>query len=298
MCIIAAIPQGKQISKATLKRCWENNQHGGGFMYSDGKKIIIYKELTSFKRYYRAFIEAKEMYSKSAFVCHFRISTHGKVNEDNCHPFHVYDNLGFCHNGIIRNAPTSNDYSDTYMFNETILKMLPKNFLSNLSIMALIKEYIGSGSKLCFLSYDSKLTFVNESAGQWDDGVWYSNGGYKEVKYYDRGGTRVGTYGTTYGGNSYGTNWKQGSVGFASAVIPNVSKKSEPKKVSDIDWDMRLKSDKLDREVIDIAISKEADYYSYNSKCAFCDTHLHTYHEKQNECCIKCEDRYTNEWHF
>jgi hypothetical protein len=293
MCIIAAIPQGKQISKATLKRCWENNQHGGGFMYSDGNKIIIYKELTSFKRYYRAFIEAKEKYSKSAFVCHFRISTHGKINEDNCHPFHVYDKLGFCHNGIIRNAPTSNNYSDTFMFNETILKMMPKNFLSNPSIMVLIQEYIGSGSKLCFLSSDSKLTFVNEKAGYWDKGVWYSNGGYKEVKYYDRGGTRVGTYGTTYG-----TNWNQGSIGFASAVIPNVAKKSEPKKVVDIDWDIRLKSDRIDSEVIDIAKSKEADYFAYNSRCAFCDKIVETYYEKQNECCMKCEDRYSNEWHF
>ncbi len=39
MCIIAAIPQGQQITKGTLKRCWENNPHGGGFMYSDGSKV-------------------------------------------------------------------------------------------------------------------------------------------------------------------------------------------------------------------------------------------------------------------
>jgi hypothetical protein len=56
MCIIVAIPQGKKISKQVVKRCWENNPHGGGFMYSDGKKVIVEKEMSSFKRYCKALI--------------------------------------------------------------------------------------------------------------------------------------------------------------------------------------------------------------------------------------------------
>ena len=305
MCIIALIPQQKQISKATLKRCWENNQHGGGFMFTDGKRVHTHKEMSSFKRYWNNFIDARNKYPKSVFVCHFRISTHGKINEDNCHPFKVNDKLGFAHNGIIRNAPTSSDYSDTYMFNVSILQHLPSNFLSNKSIIALIKEYIGSGSKLAFLSHDNKYTIVNESAGQWDEnGVWFSNGGYKEVKYYDRGGTRVGTYGQSWGTSAYNTSYHQSQIGYANVVTHNLNAKPKPKPIevpSKNDWDFvdRIQNDKkIDSEVVNVAKSVIADRYAYDTKCMFCEQTLSTYIEKQNEVCYACEDAYERSWHL
>jgi glutamine amidotransferase len=299
MCIISAIPSNKQISKSTLKRCWENNPHGGGFMYTDGKKVFVYKEMTSFKRYFREFIAKREQYPQSSFVCHFRISTHGKINEENCHPFLVNDKLGFVHNGIIRNAPISNDYSDTNMFNRTILQQLPSNFLSNDAMVSLITDYIGSGSKLAFLDKDNNISIINEKAGQWDEnGVWFSNGGYKETKYYDAGGTRVGTYGTTWGGGTnkvyYGSNVKQSSMGFASSVIPNISgNKNVGSKFKDIQWEEKLKN-KVDNDVVELAKSSYGDKYAL--KCVWCDSSLSTYYEKNNECCTKCEDRYSRDW--
>jgi predicted glutamine amidotransferase len=297
MCIIASIKSNQQISKSTLKRCWNNNPHGGGFMFTDGKKIHVYKEMSSFKRYYNTFLEKRQQYPESNFVCHFRISTHGKINDTNCHPFKVNDKLGFVHNGIIRNAPVSAEYSDTYMFNVTILQTLPSNFTSNVAMLTLIKEYIGSGSKLCFLSADNKLTYVNESAGQYDEnGVWFSNGGYKEVKYYDAGGVRVGSYGQTWGNDYKPSNTnshvKQSSIGFASAVIPNVANnKNVGSKVNNINWNERLKSD----------TKVESDVFTYFSKsyeecCCFCDKNLSTYTEKNNGVCFHCEDRYSKEY--
>jgi len=303
MCIIASIKSKQQISKATLKRCWENNPHGGGFMFTDGKKVHTHKEMNSFKRYYNAFLEKRQQHPNSNFVCHFRISTHGKINDTNCHPFNVNDRLAFVHNGIIRNAPISIEYSDTYMFNTTILQNLPTNFTTNVSILTLLKEYIGSGSKLCFLSSDNKLTYVNESLGQTDEnGVWFSNGGYKEVKYYDAGGVRVGTYGQSYGGNTnskvnnyyYGSNYKQSSMGFASAVIPNISEnKNVGSKIDNIDWNNRLKNDK---KIESDVITASKKYFSYEDNCTFCDKILSSYTEKNNGVCFRCEDKYTNEF--
>jgi glutamine amidotransferase len=294
MCIIAAIPTKKQISKATLQRCWNNNQHGGGFMFTDGKKIHTFKEMSSFKRYWKAFVHARETYPESSFVCHFRISTHGKINEENCHPFLVNPKLGFAHNGIIRNAPTSPNYSDTYMFNVTILQNLPSNFLSNVSIQLLLQEYIGSGSKLAFLSYDNKITLINEKAGQWDEnGVWFSNGGYKEYDYFDAGGTRVS--GSFYSGGTYTKSYKQSSMGFASSVFPSTNSK-----INEIDWDKKLKTEKVDSNVVAYAKSDCCDAFdyksSYDDKCGFCDKTLVGYREKQNGYCYHCEDKYTNEW--
>jgi hypothetical protein len=287
MCIIAVIPQRKQISKSTLQRCWNNNQHGGGFMFTDGNKIITHKEMSSFKRYWKSFVSSREQYPKSTFVCHFRISTHGKVNEDNCHPFHVNKKLGFAHNGIIRNAPTSSDYSDTYMFNETILKHLPNDFLNNEAIVSLIKEYIGSGSKLAFLSHDNTYTIINESMGQWDNGIWFSNGGYKEYDYFDRGGVRVqGSWGS---GSYSNTNAKPKS----SYVQQNIGYNSNLPKYDFNDWTSKLKNDKkLDNTIVKKAMSDDCDCFDYTnkylSKCDFCNKELHTYTEKENKCCQKC----------
>lgn len=191
MCIIVAIPTNKDISKATLKRCWDNNPHGGGFMYANNGNVVTFREMYSFNRYWKELCKARLLFRKSGFVCHFRISTHGKINEDNCHPFLVNKSLGFAHNGIIYSAPKSEDYSDTYMFNEVILKKLPSGFLSNPSIVSLIRSYIGSGSKLAFLNGSGIISIVNEKSGKWDNGVWYSNSGYKKLDYFDYGGTKV-----------------------------------------------------------------------------------------------------------
>lgn len=309
MCIISAIPTGKQISKATLQRCWNNNQHGGGFMFTDGKKVHTFKELTSFKRYWKAFTEARALHPDSSFVAHFRISTHGKIDETNCHPFLVNNHIGFVHNGIIRNAPVSQNYSDTYMFNATILQQLPKGFLENHAIMSMVKEYIGSGSKLCFLTHENKLVFVNEKAGEWDEnGVWFSNGGYKEWGYYDRGGVRTGAYGTTFGDTTYAPiknathdthkpTYKQSNMGFASAVY-----REEKPKINNINWEEKLKAKKIDNNVVDYAKSGCCDTFdvskSYDDKCGFCDTTLKGNYEKNSGYCMRCEERYATEWMF
>lgn len=192
MCIIIAVPSGKNVSKQTIKRCWQNNPDGGGFMYNKDSKVKVFKELNSFNRYYKEYTRAKEENGKSAFVLHFRISTHGVINETNCHPFLVSPSLGFAHNGIISAAPYSKNFSDTFMFNETILKQLPSGFLGKKVYTDLLTNYIGYGSKLAFLDFKGNITLVNESAGVWDEGIWYSNKGYNYAKYYDVGGTKVG----------------------------------------------------------------------------------------------------------
>ncbi len=276
MCIIAAIPQGQQITKGTLKRCWENNPHGGGFMYSDGSKVIVYKEMVSFKKYWKAFHQAKTTYTNSSFVCHFRISTHGKINETNCHPFLVNKGLGFAHNGIIYNAPKSDNFSDTYMFNEAILKMLPNTFLTNTAMVSMIQHYIGTGSKLAFLNTKNEITIINESAGVWDDGVWYSNSGYKATKYFDFGGTKVGS---VYPSPTYS---------YAKPIskpMPSLFDKKEDAKNSS-EWYEEKEGDEGNVYSTDW----DLDYYGNPRRrnCDFCGEQLVTSSERINDCCNTC----------
>jgi predicted glutamine amidotransferase len=94
-------------SEKILQECEEANPHGGGYAFWDsdnnvwrsgkGKHVsgkLVYARM---KAYFRTNKE------KGKFLFHFRIATHGNVNNNLCHPFPFGDALLF-HNGIVSNA--------------------------------------------------------------------------------------------------------------------------------------------------------------------------------------------------
>jgi predicted glutamine amidotransferase len=191
MCIAILNTPKYVLSKQTLNNCWENNSDGAGMLYIENGVLTSFKELTSFKKYFKHYKEAKKRNKSSWFVLHFRISTHGKINETNCHPFMVNDDLGFVHNGIIGGVGSSPDFSDTYLFNQTILKSLPSGFEHNEGIGKLLSDFIDY-SKLIFLNSKNEWSIIGESKGHWADGNWFSNDTYKYVsQYLDYGGTKI-----------------------------------------------------------------------------------------------------------
>jgi hypothetical protein len=192
MCIAILNTNRSTLKKQTLRNCWENNGDGAGMLYIDNdNKLGVIKEMRSFDNFYNNYLDIKRKYGKRNIVLHFRISTHGKVNETNCHPFITNDEVGFVHNGMIYDVPTSTEFSDTYMFNETILKNLKNGFETNEVILDMLEFYIGSGSKLIFLNTDNQYAIVNEKAGHWSMGCWFSNHSYEQVNsWVDYGGIR------------------------------------------------------------------------------------------------------------
>lgn len=209
MCIAILNTKKTTLSKESLRNCWENNGDGAGILYINNKKMQVFKEMKSFDNFYNNYIEIKRKYGRNNIVLHFRISTHGKVNETNCHPFLVNDDLGFVHNGMIYDVPTSKDYSDTYMFNETVLKSFNEGFEYNDTVMEMLEIFIGKGSKLIFLNKDNEYRIVNEEAGHWYMDCWFSNSSYKQVNdYVDYGGKKV------YKGshNTWASNYQSNNV--------------------------------------------------------------------------------------
>jgi hypothetical protein len=73
--------------------------------------------------------------------------------------------------------PQSNEFSDTYLFNQLILQKLPKDFTRNEAITNLIAQYIDY-SKLIFLDSADNWTIINEDLGEWNGDNWYSNKSY------------------------------------------------------------------------------------------------------------------------
>jgi hypothetical protein len=181
MCIIAIQPQGQSISKETLKKGWDSNSHGAGMMYSEGGEFIVKKVMNDFEGFYRMYTDASA--KDVAIVLHFRIATSGGINDYNLHPFQVSDDVWFCHNGILDiEVPLKSKENDTQIFNNTILKKLPTGFLYNEGIMNMIYYSIGSYNKFVFLDNEGDYHIVNEEAGIWDNGIWYSNKSYMIYK--------------------------------------------------------------------------------------------------------------------
>ena len=128
MCIAINCDKGARITKEHFMNSWENNPDGFGMLWADQGKLLSWKTLTDPEKAYENYIRiADQVGDKSEMVLHFRIGTHGGKNMSNCHPFYVNENLAFVHNGMLDiNIPEQHKgHSDTWMFNESILKKLP-----------------------------------------------------------------------------------------------------------------------------------------------------------------------------
>jgi len=183
MCIAILKPEGETIDKTRLENCFENNEDGAGYMFSKNGVLRFFKGFFKFEEFYNSYERNVLDNGNPISAIHFRITTHGNTDKANCHPFKVNKKLGFIHNGVINMVKTDKNKSDTSMFNEIILKHLPKGFIRNQAITNLIDESIGN-SKLVFLDNKGNYLISNESKGEWDNNVWYSNSSYQYCYYY------------------------------------------------------------------------------------------------------------------
>lgn len=185
MCIALFVKPGAEISDEVLKTCYINNDDGCGFAYVSRENKVVVNKTMNFDTFLADFREAQAESTHSPFLVHFRIATHGTVDEFNCHPFFVDEDTAFIHNGVIHGIPTDHLKSDTQMFNELILQGLPEGWEFNLSIKPLIEDFIGY-SKLVVLKSDCTWNIFNEKKGEWntEKDIWYSNTSYKpRVRY-------------------------------------------------------------------------------------------------------------------
>jgi predicted glutamine amidotransferase len=127
MCIAIYKKEGTRLTDDTLHNCWYANSDGAGFMYAEHNKLHVHKGYFTLDE----FKEAYEPHKDKQAVVHFRIRTHGDINYENCHPYSVDRNLAFIHNGTISKASSRyKDKSDTWHFNEDVLKPLRQRYTS------------------------------------------------------------------------------------------------------------------------------------------------------------------------
>lgn len=197
MCIIIAKEIGKSLPDIDLlKRCWEKNPHGGGYMFNANDKVIIKKGFMTFDDFYQSLMSTHQKYNlkNKALVIHFRIATSGAIDKGNCHPYPLTNEktklrkneidtfLGIAHNGIIRKYNhKSKILNDTQLFIQDILYELILNTTTNFYMTNVFKKIIESminGSRLVFLNGNGEITKIGKWYEQCD--LFFSNLSYKK----------------------------------------------------------------------------------------------------------------------
>lgn len=225
MCIAILKKEGAEITDETLAECYLRNSDGCGFSYIDNDGAMQVKKTMDYDEFLADFRMAEQT-CESPFLIHFRIATHGTVDEFNCHPFSIDEETSFIHNGIVPAMPTDARKSDTQMFNELFLQELPEGWRLNVAMKSMVEKFIGQ-SKLVWLNTDGSWDIFNESKGVWEGEVWFSNTSYKpwpKTTYYTKANTYKGRTGGGQGsGNKFPLVPKVGTTGQGKAFVPSDS---------------------------------------------------------------------------
>lgn len=185
MCLALIQTQGVRIPNSHLRNGWDNNPDGAGFMYCKNGELVIEKPFFDYIDFSRAYRKAWQQYGASSpFVVHFRYATHGAQDEVNTHPHELADGrIGLVHNGILMDFIPDPDYkiSDTAWFCLTVLAARDEYMLMDSDFLDWIGKLIDISNKFILLRGDGQYVIVNEKSGHWNDGIWYSNHGYRYV---------------------------------------------------------------------------------------------------------------------
>lgn len=218
MCLAIYKPAGKVVPEEHLEEGFTSNPDGAGYAYiADDGKVHYAK---GFFRY-EDFIKHYNRYVKPEHeaVIHFRWATVGAKNTDNCHPFLAGNGGVLVHNGPqIQNLGNS-EVSDSREFAEKIIARFNKETIE--SMKDVLEGYLGF-NKAAVL-YPTGVVLLNEKLGVWDDGIWYSNDGYK--MYY-----------SSYDWKNW-KNWKTGNT--------TTTELEEPPLYRDADGEYELTDDYL-----------------------------------------------------
>jgi glutamine amidotransferase len=174
MCLAIYKPKSLIVDEDDIYLGFLTNPDGAGFSYKYRGAINIEKGFFGFDDFYDVY----QNYQELECCIHFRLATHGIIDEDNCHPFPVNKKLALLHNGIIDIPCPSIKKSDTWHFVEQYIKPNAGEVLNNLSLQRTLKKVIGYSKVI--LHGTNKVVILNECWGEWVDGVWFSNNYFRK----------------------------------------------------------------------------------------------------------------------
>lgn len=186
MCLLTFIPAGVMPDENALLNGSMFNDDGHGYAVVDltegriitGRGARADDVIDEFST-----IRARHLNGPALF--HSRFATDGAVNDENTHPFAVGGDprTVLAHNGVMPIRPEANDpRSDTRLVAET---WIPRAYgtLRRRRARLAFERWLTSYNKVVILTVDRRFRenafILNEQSGIWDNGIWYSNDGYR-----------------------------------------------------------------------------------------------------------------------
>lgn len=187
MCLLTVAPPGVEHQELDLLTACKNNPDGFGYAIHTGRHIIRRRSMEAGPLVDR-YLEERAQHLDGPALFHARIATSGRIDNSGCHPFYLPGNrkVVLAHNGVL---PIKNDTgwrSDTRHLAEVVIPshggvaaLRDPDYLSDL------EAWMTTGNKVCIMSADRRLpsyVILNEKAGHWDTGAWWSNYSYYDWK--------------------------------------------------------------------------------------------------------------------
>lgn len=185
-----------------LKDIHETNSDGIGIMYGTVHGLKVVKKVPRDYKDARRFVERFPDDERQVAI-HFRWTTHGDTDLENCHPYPVVEGkIALMHNGILRTDNVKDKTkSDTWHFvNDFLRSPLQKHpdLVHDVGFCRMVEEFIDDNNRFVFMDDLGKMQVLNKDAGIEHDGMWFSN-------------TYAWTPGLLIPGRR---TWKQGSYGW------------------------------------------------------------------------------------
>jgi len=224
MCIIA-ICENRALSYPEFETCFNGNRHGAGFAWWDGEKVSMKKGYMEIKGAWKAYATVPVPH-----IAHFRISSSGSVCKELTQPFLCTpesplvqkwegDGKLLFHNGTVR------DWKQALLSAILATKVKPDGKMNDSRAGAIMASFIDdtifdfwTGDRWLLLDKDGYRKYGTWVEG--DDGILYSNSGWKRITYT---GGRQASY--ISGWNTrmqtemgYGGSWANRSYGGKSCI--------------------------------------------------------------------------------
>jgi len=180
VCLLSLLLPGAEVDRDEWRTAAIANPDGFGWAVHTGASVVRLRTM-DYRTAVNTFTDARDHWPNGVAMFHWRWATGGRVDRTMAHPFRWGDDerIAIGHNGVLPIEPTATE-SDTALL-ARYLGGAGAHVLDDASWRADLGQF-AAGSKLVFLSAHPDTAadwyIVNESAGHWRAGTWFSNTSY------------------------------------------------------------------------------------------------------------------------
>ncbi|WP_328469104.1 hypothetical protein OHA21_00900 [Actinoplanes sp. NBC_00393] len=185
MCLLTFLPPGVQPDPNALYNGTLLNDDGHGFAIVAGDRLLVRHSMHG-EQLIDEFAATRRTFADGPALFHSRWGTAGAVDLDNCHPLRLGGDTRtvLAHNGVLPIDVAGTDpRSDTRIAADELIPAMGPLRLRRTRLR--LKRWMGAQNKIAILTVDRRYRrnayLLNEQAGTWDGGIWYSNHGYQDL---------------------------------------------------------------------------------------------------------------------